>query len=342
MNPQVAAAAIQGAAQVGGGVLTMIGQKKREKRAMDNQKDLMNLQMRNQMQLDKHGQQIQQETWENTNYPAQVKMLKDAGMNPGLLYGNGGPGGVTGAQTGGSAAGGQAPAPQMMPNMDIGQALGKATEIALAKAQARKANAEAGVIEQYGGKEAETRISEAGYRMENLQAVTENERAKNALIQAETQWKEIQNKVANATADELIKGVLLNNQKLATEVRKGNVEANVAEKTIDEAIQQIQLTTIEQGIRILLLKQNVLKSEAETEEIKTKRQAILTSLVQTWTALSMEERRTKVSELLATFNTTTAMRIGQWTGMVGNILSGAKQATSVVSGGGITVRGFGN
>lgn len=342
MDPIVGAAAIQAGAQVGGGLLTMLGQKKREARAVENQQKLMGLQMRNQMALNEQGQKIQQETWEKTNYPAQMKMLQEAGLNPALLYSKGGSGGVTGSQGGGSASGGNAPAPQPMPNMDIGNAVRTAAETLLAKAQARKLNAEAGVIETYGGKQAETGLAEAGYRMNQIAAVTENEKAKNALIQAETEWQNIQNGIANKTADELIKGVMLNNQRLSAEIKKGMADAKVAEATIDQAIKQVELTTVEQSVRILLEKQGILKAEAETEEIKTRRQAIITQIAQTWTSLGLEDRKIKVSELLSTFNTTLPMKIGQWTGMIGNILSGAKQATTVMPGGPLTITGFGH
>ena len=185
MDPIVGAAAIQAGAQVGGGLLTMIGQRKREERAMQNQEKLMGLQLRNQMQLNQQGQKIQQETWEKTNYPAQMKMLKDAGLNPGLLYSKGGSGGVTGSQGGGSAASGNAPAPQMMPNMDIGNSVRTATEILLAKVQARKTNAEAEVIETYGGKQAETSINK-------MIAETTNEQTKNKLMEIESDIAEIE------------------------------------------------------------------------------------------------------------------------------------------------------
>lgn len=103
------------------GAISMLTQRKREERAMNNQKDLMGLQMQNQKQLDKYGQQLQLETWEKTNYPAQMEMIKEAGLNPALLYGMGGTGGATtGGQSGGAASGGQAPAPQQM---DLGNIL---------------------------------------------------------------------------------------------------------------------------------------------------------------------------------------------------------------------------
>ena len=185
INPTVAAAGIQAGAQVGGGILSMIGQRKREERAMKNQQKLMGLQMRNQMTLNEQGQKLQMDTWEGTNYPAQMKMLEEAGLNPSLLYGKVGSGGVTGSQGGGSAASGNAPAPQQMPNMDIGNALRTATEVMLSKAQTRKLNAEANVIESYGTKQAEAGIAKTI-------AETQNEVTKNKLIQIESDIADIE------------------------------------------------------------------------------------------------------------------------------------------------------
>ena len=59
----------------------------------DRQKNLMDYQFRNQLDM-----------WERTNYPAQVKMMKQAGLNPALMYGQAGAGGQLGA---GLPAGGQ-------------------------------------------------------------------------------------------------------------------------------------------------------------------------------------------------------------------------------------------
>lgn len=127
---------IAGVAQAG---ISMIGQRAREKRAFENQKELMNLQNKNQMGLNEQGQQLQMKTWEQTSYPAQLEMMKKAGLSTGLMYGGGaGSGGSTGSQGGGSAASGSAPSPQPM---ELGSAMQTAANIALLKAQ--KENIEA-------------------------------------------------------------------------------------------------------------------------------------------------------------------------------------------------------
>ena len=94
---------------------------------------------------------------EKTNYPAQMAMLKEAGLNPGLIYGHAGSGGVTGSPAGGSAAIGNAPAPLPWP-LDIGSAMMLAAQIKLMQAQAKKTEAEADVIVETGIKKQKARL----------------------------------------------------------------------------------------------------------------------------------------------------------------------------------------
>ena len=122
-----------------GGALGMIGQNKRAKKQHNRQKELMGIQLKNQQQLNKQGQQLQMQTWRDTNYGAQMDMMKDAGLNPALMYGmSGGGGATTGSQGGGSAQGGNSHAP-----MDIGASV----QASLMMAQASKLKAETKEIE---------------------------------------------------------------------------------------------------------------------------------------------------------------------------------------------------
>nr|WAE43703.1 MAG: DNA pilot protein [Microviridae sp.] len=62
------------------------------------QQSLIRQQMQNQITLGQNQQQLQEQTWRDTSYPAQVNELEQAGMNPALIYSNGmGQGGTTGA-----------------------------------------------------------------------------------------------------------------------------------------------------------------------------------------------------------------------------------------------------
>jgi hypothetical protein len=137
---------------VAGGLIQGAVQRRRDRRAMNNQKELMELQqqnqeklnaqqMRNQQLLNQQGSDLQMDMWNKTNYEAQIAQMKAAGLNPALMYGMKGGGGTTtgsqsgGSASGGSAAGGNAPAPQQMD-------LGNIIQAALASAQIEKIKAE--------------------------------------------------------------------------------------------------------------------------------------------------------------------------------------------------------
>ena len=138
-----------GAIASGGlGILGMIGQKKRERRQVAHQKELMDYQKGNQMDLNMQGYNISKQLWEDTNLQAQVEQAQKAGLNPGLLYGQGGQGGSTSGQGGGSAQSGSAPKAEFP--MEIGAALQAAQlaeQLRLMKAQAKKTAEEAKSIE---------------------------------------------------------------------------------------------------------------------------------------------------------------------------------------------------
>lgn len=181
LNPLIGQTLINTGAEAVSGILGMIGQRAREERTMQHQQELMDVQFGHQRELDKYGSDLQFEMWKKTNYPAQVEMLKEAGLNPALLYSKGGPGGVTGSQTGGSAAGASAPMPQPFP-MELGNAIKMGAETALLIAQKNKTVAEQKEIEgrtlEPGlfGESLKTQINEANGRIQlNLSAEALNE-----------------------------------------------------------------------------------------------------------------------------------------------------------------------
>lgn len=131
---------IAGGASLIGDAIGMIGQKKRENRALKNQTKLMGIQKKNQMELNEQGYDLQKRMWDETNYQAQMNNIKGAGLNAGLIYGMKGGGGVTtGSQGGGSAQGGNAPSPQPM---EIGNKMQAVAQLALLNAQRKNIEAD--------------------------------------------------------------------------------------------------------------------------------------------------------------------------------------------------------
>ena len=193
-------ALIGATANVGGGLLNMMVGNKRQRDAFEQNKRLMGIQYgnegnlmqqqyANQQNLNQQGKDLQMEMWKETNYPAQMKMLKEAGLNPGLLYGMSGGGGTTtgsqggGSASGGSASGGSAPP---YPQMDIGnivQGAKTAAEIALLKAQENKTNAEANVIEPKASQE----IAESKGRITKMAQEEANAKIQGELLNIDKQ-----------------------------------------------------------------------------------------------------------------------------------------------------------
>ena len=110
-----------------------------EEREHQRQLEYMGLQAQYNKEQAKYSTELSKEMWDYTNYENQVKHLKEAGLNPALLYGQGG--------GGGSAAGGGTAAGVGLPS-STGVGMGiqweqMEAQKELAKAEAAKTNAEA-------------------------------------------------------------------------------------------------------------------------------------------------------------------------------------------------------
>lgn len=128
------------AAGIGGGIYSAIRSRKAAKESHERAKELQD-----------RAHQQQYDMWQKTNYPAQVEQLKKAGLNPALLYGQSGGGGVsTGA--GNVASGAQEQVYDVAGAMN--QSAMTAAQLDLVKAQAEKTRAEA---ENIGGVDKEAK-----------------------------------------------------------------------------------------------------------------------------------------------------------------------------------------
>ena len=136
-------------------LLGMIGGHQQDRRNYRNNRNLMGLQNEYQRGLNKQGHDLQMDMWNKTNYGAQVGHMKDAGLNPALMYGSAGQGGTTGSQGGGSAAMGSSSQGKVM---DLQNALiGAQIKGLEAKANSDNANAYAKGEGGYEGAESEAR-----------------------------------------------------------------------------------------------------------------------------------------------------------------------------------------
>lgn len=270
---------IPAAAGTAAGLLGMIGQKRREKRALKNQIKLMGIQQQNQMELNKQGSELQYEMWEKTNYPAQIKMLEAAGLNPGLIYGSAGAGGVTGSQGGGSAAGGNAPAIQPMGIETWMQAAMLKSQKELQDSQAEKNRAEAEKIRGIDTKEGETRV-------ESLTQGIENQKANEILTRIQGELTAVQKEIAETSKEGAINEIMYRSKKIMREGELLDYETDVAKDTIEEKKSIIRQALANAVVEGSLKKAGVEKTEEEIRSIKQGVQQKWEQIRQEWNSVA--------------------------------------------------------
>lgn len=227
---------IAGGLQIAGAAKNVlgIGRKETEERQLQYEKDKMSYQAYLNRVQGLYGNELAKSMWDYTNYENQRKHIEAAGLNPALMYGNGGGGGAT--SQGGNADGvsmGQTDAIAM--GIQLRQ---MESQTALNLAQSEKVEAEAEKI-----KAEETKTEEETTLTKILQGLKTNE--------ADKVFREVQ-------------GIIQDN-------RKKLAEANVAEATQETQIQKLEkdLEAVKEGINNIKAKtdtekelQNKIREEA--------------------------------------------------------------------------------
>ena len=200
-----------------GGISQALGLSWSPERAMREQeaynKRIMALQNQYQQEAAAQSQQYAKDFWDYTNTENQVKHLKNSGLNVGLMYGQSGAGGM------GASGGARQESPDQAQGNPVGMALQTQqieqqrrmndAQIALAEAQASKANEEAKKIGGVDTEEALKRIEEIGSRIElNLregnykEALTELTKAEKEATEALKALRETQEGLTLAQINE--------------------------------------------------------------------------------------------------------------------------------------------
>lgn len=181
-----------------GGISQALGLSWSPKRAMEEQwkynKNIMALQNQYQQQAAAQSQQYAKNYWDYTNAENQVQHLKNAGLNIGLMYGQSGAGGM------GASGGARQESPEQPQGNPVAMALQTQqieqqrrmndAQIALAEAQANKANEEAKKIGGVDIKEAYKRIEEMDAKIDSLVAEKKYKEAEAELSKAKKETEE--------------------------------------------------------------------------------------------------------------------------------------------------------
>lgn len=123
-----------------------IGRDAEDRRQMNQQKKLNQMGLQNSKEMANYNYMLNKKMWDETNYEAQVQKMKEAGLNPAMLYGMGGEGGSLGSSNMDAGHGGTAANAAQTAQASKGMALQSGmqeAQIKMMEAQARKLNADA-------------------------------------------------------------------------------------------------------------------------------------------------------------------------------------------------------
>jgi hypothetical protein len=259
MDPIVGSAALG----AGASVLGMVAGGLQTRNQQNRQRELMDIQYKNQRKLNEQGANLSYENWLRTNYSAQRAEMEKAGLNVGMMYGGSGAGGTLTGGSGGSAASGQAAPPNNQMAMMLSDL---AANVELKKAQARNLDADTNNKPLQGGliqtqidgnkiqnafntENFETALKMSEAELNNVITNTNKQAAEGKLSEIDAQtrnWSNIQN-VLNTIAD----------------TKKMNAEVQQQWKRVAQGWKELELKN--KGLDIEQQKTNVQEFGAETQ-----------------------------------------------------------------------------
>lgn len=135
---------------------------KRRRQQLEQQQKLTDIGTRQSLTLMDAQRQNELQMWKDTNYSAQMEQLRQAGLNPAMIYAQGGGEGVTGSFSTSGNQTGRAATDAEQKQMDIAQQ-GMGLQMAMMKAQIKNINADT------QEKQAAAELSQAKSTTENKQ-----------------------------------------------------------------------------------------------------------------------------------------------------------------------------
>lgn len=213
---------------------------------------------------------LQMQMWEDTNAAAQMEQLRKAGLNPGLMYGQSGPGGITGA----GATSANAPNAR-----DQGDILGIQMIQAqrnLIEAQTEKTKAEA---EKIAGVDTAKTTAETASLTQGI----ENQKAQARLTTIQGNLAEIEESLRTDTYEDTAETIRYTARKAEKELGILSNEKEISDQVKDEKIAIVQGELIGLGLANELKREQITLTDEQTKKV-------IADVAQGWKALSIQQQ----------------------------------------------------
>lgn len=285
-----------------GMVMGIAGARAADARQRRQQERLQNLQMKGNKEMMDYQQKKQLEMWEATSYGAQKKMMMEAGLNPGLMYGMGGGGGqsVGGGGQGVSGASAAGSSGEAMQGAGMGMQMGMQAQ--MMQAQIELARSQANLNNVDAQKRAGVDTTEANTRIASLTQGIENAKALQDLQQAELGLKQYESQLAGKTLEQKIRISTYTADRLMHEVESAMADAKVDTATADSKIEIMQNEVIGTMLRNVLTSATTANVNAKTAgqniENANMNANMYTERVTKWRNMQTNERNADIKKYL--------------------------------------------
>lgn len=294
------------------------GKKKAEERQLKNSKELSEFNRKQNMKM-----------WEDTNYPAQVKKMKEAGLNVGLMTSQG-------AGGAGSTQSGTTSTPMSQgEDYNMTGSMGMAIDKMLTKAQIENVEANTNKTNVEAKKLETTDTAEAEARTQSLLQGIENQKSQKELTDIQTKIANIQNIEQWMTQEDRIDKIKWEARLIENQTRSALANAN-----IDEATQEAKIKIVAEELTYSILKNALTGSQINKTnvEIKEIAQNIVNSIQDTTSrkvtagaardnartnedAVTEQIRKNKISEALEQAGIDQQNK-QMWMGLLQTVISG--------------------
>lgn len=300
---QAAAGAASSALGIG---FQRLGTNYDRRQQLKTQQGLTDLQMKAEKEMMDYQQEKELQMWNATNYGAQMKQLRSAGLNPGLLYGMGGSGGATIGHGGSpSITGGTAPL-QNTTAMGIQAGM----QMALLASQKRVLDTQADKNEAEAQKTAGVDTAKTKTEISSLTQGIENAKAQKELLEIQKNIAEIDEDIKLSTQN-AAKAMVF--QELRSSYERMEILRNegiISKETYDEKIHIIEQELVGKYAQNALTrmqtaatKKGIDKTGYEMTNIKMNTNAISEHIALEFSKLQNEKDRTKIQQQIADFET---------------------------------------
>lgn len=293
LGMQAGATAASGAA---GGIMGMIFGGLADKRQVKQQKKLQALQIAGAKELTDYQKLKDLEFWKATSYPGQMAMLKEAGLNPALMYGMSGGGGTTVGGGGGMPTGGAAPSGggEMM------AATGMGIQLGMMDANRKLIEAQTENVKADTTKKSGVDTTEAETRIESLKQGITNAKQQEQIMKIEKYLKQLDAKVGGATMEDKIEQIQWIAERAHNELEISKNEAFMSKATFNDKVDIIRREAIGALLKNEATEQGITLSK---EEIKKMAADITTAQRQATTGEKNAETQRLEYELKQKFGT---------------------------------------